>query len=197
MIQRQLKARGIMNAEVLNAFRKVPREAFLPKALHEKAYDDHPLPIGYGQTISQPYIVAFMTEKLEIDPQDRVLEVGTGSGYQTAILAELATEVYSIEIIDVLYKSAKERLARLGYQNVHLRHADGRNGWPERAPFNEIMVTAGGEMIPEALIEQLKEGGRLVMPVGREEQDLVLGRKEKEVLMLKQLLPVRFVPLRG
>ena len=197
MITRQLKARGISSEKILAAFRKVKREMFLPLVLHEKAYEDHPLPIGFDQTISQPYIVAIMTESLELNQGDRVLEVGTGSGYQTAILAELVGEVYTVEIISELFEAAKLRLNALGYRNVHMRHADGRNGWVDAAPFDKIIVTAGTEQIPDPLVAQLKEGGKMIIPLGYGDQDLVLGRKEKGVLITKQLIPVRFVPLRS
>jgi len=195
MIERQLKGRGIYDSRVLAVFRKVAREKFLPPALRTKAYEDHPLPIGHNQTISQPYIVAFMTECLELEKTDRVLEIGTGSGYQTAILAELVQEVYSIEIVENLYRTAQKCLDHLGYPNVHLKRGDGRNGWPEAAPFDKMIVTAASEQIPSALIEELKEGGKIILPLGLDEQDLVLGRKEKGVLVTKQLIPVRFVPL--
>lgn len=195
MIERHLKSRGILNPSVIAVFGKVKREAFLPRALWNKAYDDHPLPIGHGQTISQPYIVALMTESLEISADDRVLEVGTGSGYQTAILAELAADVYSIEIIGTLHRAARERLNALGYRNIFLRHGDGRSGWPEAGPFDKMIVTAGSTEIPGLLVDQLKEGGRLVIPIGWGDQDLILGRKEKGVLVTKQLIPVRFVPI--
>ena len=197
MIERQLKGRGISDFNVLLAFRKVHREKFLPPALRTKAYEDHPLPIGHNQTISQPYIVALMTESLELQKTDRVLEVGTGSAYQTAILAELVQEVYSIEIVEDFYKAAETRLDHLGYRNVHLKYGDGREGWPEAAPFDKIIVAAASEQIPNVLIEELKEGGKIIMPIGLDDQDLVLGRKEKGVLVTKQLIPVRFVPLRS
>ena len=196
MIEKQLKGRGILNAQVLNVFRKVRREDFLPKDLAGQAYEDRPLPIGFGQTISQPYIAALMTESLELSQEDRVLEVGTGSGYQTAILAELAKEVYSIELNESLHQDAKIRLSQLGYQNLHLKQGDGKLGWPEAVPFDKIIVTAGAEEIPDALIEQLQEHGKMIIPIGLfDNQSLILGRKEKGVLVMKQLTPVRFVPL--
>ncbi|OGW86374.1 MAG: protein-L-isoaspartate O-methyltransferase [Omnitrophica bacterium RIFCSPLOWO2_01_FULL_45_10b] len=193
MIERQLKGRGIKCLEVLTAFRKIPREQFIPPDLKMKAYEDHPLSIGYNQTISQPYIVALMTERLEITKKDRVLEIGTGSGYQTAILAELAGEVYSVEIVEPLHGLANERLQRMGYKNVHLKHGDGCSGWPEEAPFDKMIATAAAKEIPQALMEQLKEGGRIVIPVGELDQDLVLGIKRKNTLEIKHLTPVRFV----
>lgn len=195
MIERQLKGRGIYDLKVLAALRKVAREKFLPLALRANAYDDHPLPIGHNQTISQPYVVAFMTECLELEKTDRVLEVGTGSGYQTAILAELVQEVYSIELNEDLYQAAQKRLKYLGYRNIHLKRGDGRDGWLEAAPFDKIMVAAASEQIPNVLIKELKEGGKIILPLGLDEQDLVLGRKERGVLVTKQLVPVRFVPL--
>ena len=195
MIERQLKGRGICDVQVLAVFRKVVREKFLPPALRAKAYEDHPLHIGHNQTISQPYVVALMTECLELEKTDRVLEIGTGSGYQTAILAELVHEVYSIEIVENFYRTAQTRLNHLGYLNVHLKRGDGRNGWPEAQPFDKMIVAAASEQIPSALIEELKEGGKIIIPIGVDEQDLVLGRKEKGALVIKQLIPVRFVPL--
>ena len=193
MIERQLKGRGISRPEVLNAFRRIPREQFVPSSLAMKAYEDHPLAIGYDQTISQPYIVALMTENLGLTKSDRVLEVGTGSGYQTAILAELAGEVYSVEIMGSLHRTAKAHLNHLGYQNIHLKHGDGQIGWLEAAPFDKIIVTAAAREVPPALIEQLKEGGRIAIPVGEFDQDLILGIKKKNTLEIKDLTPVRFV----
>ena len=195
MIQWHLAGRGIADPNVLSVFRKTPREKFVPAELRARAYEDHPLIIGYGQTISQPYIVALMTEVLALQPTDRVLEVGTGSGYQTAILAQLAKEVYSIETIKALYETAKWRLEQLGYRNIYLKHDDGRKGWPKAQPFDKIIVTAGTEIIPPALVEQLEEGGRMVLPVGLDDQDLMLGRKENGVLITKPLAAVRFVPM--
>lgn len=197
MVERQLKSRGIQDVRVLSAFLKIPREIFVPRDYRTKAYEDHPLAIGYEQTISQPYVVALMTECLELGPVDRVLEIGTGSGYQTAILAELSGEVYSVEIIAPFYEEARIRLQKLGFHNVHFKHGDGCQGWPEAQPFDKIIVAAGTEEIPAALVEQLKEGGRIVIPIGFGEQDLVLGKKEKGVLITKQLIPVRFVPLQS
>ena len=196
MVKRHLKSRGITNVPVLTAFQRVPREVFVPKALEEKAYEDHPLPIGFDQTISQPYIVALMSQCLELTKNDRVLEIGTGSGYQAAILAELVKEVYSLEIIEALFQAAKNRLETLGYSNVRLRNENGSRGWPESAPFDKIIVTAAALEIPPALVEQLKEGGRIVIPLGvQDNQNLFLGQMEKGKLHLKQLTAVRFVPL--
>ncbi len=195
MVETQIQARGVQDERVLAAMRKVPRQEFVPAHVENRAYEDRPLPIGYDQTISQPYIVGLMTELLELTSNDRVLEVGTGSGYQAAVLAELAKEVYSIEIVEPLYKEAKERLGGLGYRNIHLRLGDGTKGWPEAAPFDKMIVTAGGVKIPDRLIEQLKEGGRIVMPVGDTEQVLVVGQKVGGVLETFQSISVRFVPL--
>ena len=195
MVQEQLIARGIVNKQVITAFRKVSREEFAPPEFYDQAYEDHPLPIGCEQTISQPYIVAFMTQALEMAAGDRVLEIGTGSGYQTAILAELAAHVYSVEIIPSLHLEAKQRLNRLGCQNVSLKNADGGLGWPEEAPFEKIIVTASSHAIHESWMEQLKEGGRLIAPVGEEEQELRLVRKFNGKLYTQNLMRVRFVPL--
>ncbi len=197
MVREQLEARGVSEARVLAAMRKVPRHLFVPPDQRGHAYADSPLPIGRGQTISQPYIVGFMTEALELKPQDRVLEVGTGSGYQAAVLAELVREVYSIEIVAELTKEAAERLRRLGYSNVHVRIGDGYRGWPEAAPFDAIMVTAAPDHVPQPLIEQLRVGGRLVLPVGRWEQDLLRLRRTAKGVTQETLLPVRFVPMTG
>ncbi|MBI3999803.1 MAG: protein-L-isoaspartate(D-aspartate) O-methyltransferase [Candidatus Omnitrophica bacterium] len=196
MVEWQLRSRGITNERVLAVFQGVPREAFVPKALEEKAYEDHPLPIGFDQTISQPYIVALMSQCLELTKSDRVLEIGTGSGYQTAILAELVQEVYSLEILEALYQVAKSRLESLGYSNIYLRNDNGSRGWPEGGFFDKIIVTAAAPQIPPALVEQLKEGGKIVIPIGTQDnQNLVLGQMEKGKLRLKQLAAVRFVPL--
>ena len=197
MVQRQLKDRGISDLRILAVFQKTPRERFVPPELQDKAYEDHPVIIGYQQTISQPYIVALMTEVLELTPEDRVLEIGTGSGYQTAILANLVKEVYSIETIKALYEAAKQRLQELGFHNIYLKHDEGQKGWPKAQPFDKIIVTAGTKEIPPALIEQLAEGGRLVIPVGEGNQDLILGRKEHGVLVTKPLTAVRFVPMQN
>ena len=195
MVETQIQARGIRDERVLAAMRKVPRHEFVPPEEKLVAYSDNPLPIGQGQTISQPYIVALMTELLELKPEDKVFEVGTGSGYQTAILAEIAKEIYSVEIVEPLYKQAKTRLEKLGYPHVHLRQGDGTKGWPEAAPFDKMIVTAAGLKIPDSLVAQLKEGGRIVMPVGDMDQILVVGEKRKHVLKTYESIPVRFVPL--
>lgn len=197
MVQTQIRARGVRNEAVLEAMSRVPRHLFVPEAYARLAYDDSPLPIGKGQTISQPYIVAFMTEALELSPEDRVLEVGTGSGYQAAVLAELVREVYSIEIIPELGNNARERLEALGYKNIQVRVGDGYMGWPGKAPFDAIIVTAAADKIPPPLMEQLKEGGRLCIPVGSTNlvQSLLLLTKKRGGFDEKKLLPVRFVPL--
>jgi protein-L-isoaspartate(D-aspartate) O-methyltransferase len=196
MVQQQLVTRGINDARVLAAMTKVPREEFVPPDLHTASYEDGPLPIGYGQTISQPYIVAFMTEQLRPKPSDRVLEVGTGSGYQAAILAELVSEVYSIEIIEPLAKSAEATLQRLGYKNMHVKIGDGYKGWPEVGPFDAIIVTCAPDKVPQPLVDQLKDDGRMVIPVGdRFAQQLYLLEKKNGQLKQSATLPVRFVPM--
>jgi protein-L-isoaspartate(D-aspartate) O-methyltransferase len=196
MVQRQLMTRGINDARVLAAMAKVPREEFVAPESRAASYEDGPLPIGYGQTISQPYIVAFMTEQLRPKPNDRVLEVGTGSGYQAAILAELVSEVYSIEIVEPLAKSAEAILQRLGYKNVHLKTGDGYKGWPEQGPFDAIIVTCAPDKVPQPLVDQLKDDGRMVIPVGdRFAQELYLLEKKNGQLKQSATLPVRFVPM--
>jgi protein-L-isoaspartate(D-aspartate) O-methyltransferase len=196
MVQQQLIARGVNNERVLAAMAKVPREEFIPADSNAVSYEDGPLPIGYGQTISQPYIVAFMTEKLRLKPSDRVLEIGTGSGYQAAILAELVAEVYTIEIVEPLGKNAEATLQRLNYKNVHVRVGDGYSGWPEHAPFDAIIVTCAPDHVPQQLTEQLKDGGRMVIPVGeRFAQRLYLLEKKNGQLKESATLPVRFVPM--
>ena len=197
MVSRQIEARGVTDPAVLKAMKKVPRHLFVPIKNRKHAYGDYPLPIGKGQTISQPYIVAFMTAALNPEPQSRVLEIGTGSGYQAAILAELGCEVYSIEIIGSLAERAGETLNRLGYGNVHIKIDDGHKGWSEEAPFDAIIVTCAPEKIPPALMRQLKEGGRLIIPVGKTGgvQQMVLARKKGDHLVSRSVLPVRFVPM--
>jgi protein-L-isoaspartate(D-aspartate) O-methyltransferase len=196
MVQQQLVTRGIKDARVLAAMAKVPREEFVPPESRAASYEDGPLPLGYAQTISQPYIVAFMTEQLRPKPSDRVLEVGTGSGYQAAILADLVSEVYSIEIVERLAKDAEATLQRLGYKNVHLKIGDGYQGWPEVGPFDAIIVTCAPDKVPQALVDQLKDGGRMVIPVGeRFAQQLYLLEKKNGQLKQSATLPVRFVPM--
>lgn len=200
MVEQQLVARGIDDARVLDAMRRVPRHRFVPEALAEQAYGDQPLPIGHDQTISQPYIVALMTQLARPAPDDRVLEVGTGSGYQAAVLAELAGEVYSIEIVTPLATRAALTLRQLGYGNVAVRSGDGYVGWPEHVPFDAIVVTAAPERIPPPLLEQLAPGGRLVIPVGplHATQELrVVEKREDGSLHERVVTPVRFVPLTG
>ena len=198
MVEHQLKPRGIKDERVLAAMAKVPREEFVPVEARVDAYEDGPLPIGYDQTISQPYIVAFMTEQLRLSPTDRVLEVGTGSGYQAAILAELAGEVYTIEIVAPLAQSAEAALQRLGYKNVHVKLGDGYKGWPENAPFDAIIVTCAPDKVPQLLTGQLKESGRMIIPVGdRFAQQLYLLEKKNGQLKESVTLPVRFVPMSG
>jgi protein-L-isoaspartate(D-aspartate) O-methyltransferase len=197
MVREQIEDRGVRDARVLAAMRKVPRHLFVPPEERDQAYNDYPLAIGHGQTISQPYIVAYMTEALELKPRDRVLEIGTGSGYQAAILAELVAEVYSIEIIEALAKEAEARLRRLGYSNVQVRAGDGYRGWPEAAPFDAIIVTAAPDHIPQPLVDQLREGGRLVLPLGLWDQELVRLRRSRSGILRESLLPVRFVPMTG
>ena len=198
MVREQIESRGVTDAQVLAAMRKVPRHEFVPDRWIDSAYDDGPLPIGYEQTISQPYIVALMTELLRLSSESKVLEVGTGSGYQAAVLAEIAGEVYSIEIIEPLATSAAERLKRLGYDKVHVKLGDGYLGWPEHAPFDAIIVTAGAEHVPPPLVEQLKPGGRMAIPIGEisGQQSLLLVEKDADGRITQQhMAPVAFVPL--
>ena len=196
MVTRQIEARGIRDSEVLHAMRVVERHRFVPESYRSSAYGDHPLPIGDGQTISQPYIVALMTELLELDKTDKVLEVGTGSGYQAAILAEICDTVYSIEIFESLYKRSGKLLKELGYDKVFLKHGDGYQGWPMHAPFDGIIVTCAPTHIPPALEAQLAEGGRMIIPTGNEYyQELILIRKKEGKLVREESIPVRFVPM--
>jgi protein-L-isoaspartate(D-aspartate) O-methyltransferase len=200
MVDRQIAGRGVRDRRVLEALRTVPREAFVPENLAEFAYDDTPLPIGEEQTISQPYIVALMAEALELRPEDKVLEIGAGSGYAAAVLSRIAREVYAIERHESLAREAQARLARLGYSNVHVFHGDGTLGLPDRAPFDGIVVAAGGPEIPPALLAQLATGGRLVIPIGPDPrtQDLVRVRHRPDGSNVREDLgPVRFVPLIG
>lgn len=198
MVETQIKARGIEDRRVLEAMRKVKRHLFVPSHIRHLAYEDYPLPIAEGQTISQPYIVALMTELLSPKGSERVLEIGTGSGYQAAILAELAGEVYTIEIFESLARQSGALLKELNYTNVRVKSGDGFLGWPERSPFDGIIVTCAPEKIPPPLLEQLAEGGRLVIPVGKYWQDLKFMRKIKNRIKEESVIPVRFVPmLRG
>jgi protein-L-isoaspartate(D-aspartate) O-methyltransferase len=196
MVTRQIEARGIRDRDVLHAMRLVERHRFVPSSYRSSAYGDHPLPIGDGQTISQPYIVALMTESLDLDSEDKVLEVGTGSGYQAAILAEICDSVFSIEIFESLYKRSGELLEELGYTNIYLKHGDGYQGWEEHAPYDGIIVTCAPSHIPQALEEQLSEGGRMIIPTGNEYyQELILIRKKGGKLVREESIPVRFVPM--
>jgi protein-L-isoaspartate(D-aspartate) O-methyltransferase len=197
MVDEQIAARGVRDPRVLAAMLAVPRHELVPEAVRAHAYEDRPLPIGEGQTISQPYIVAVMTELLALDGSERVLEVGTGSGYQAAVLSGLASEVYTIEIVPELARRAAADLARLGYANVHVREGDGYGGWPEQAPFDAIVVTAAPDHVPEPLVAQLALGGRMVVPVGGLIQDLVLVRREADGVRQEHGLGVRFVPMTG
>ena len=197
MVRDQLRTRDISDPGVLAAMTKVPRHEFVPGEFLLSAYDDSALPIGMGQTISQPYIVAFMTQALELHGKERVLEIGTGSGYQAAILAETAAEVYTIEIVPQLQERARGVLERLGYHNIHFRVGDGYMGWPEHAPFDRIIVTAAPEDVPQPLLDQLSEGGRLIIPIGALSQELVIFEKEKSKIRRCATIPVRFVPMTG
>ena len=196
MVNSQLKARDIYHNATLNAMGRVPRHVFVPEDLRLYSYGDHPLSIGHGQTISQPYMVAYMTQAIRPRKEFKVLEVGTGSGYQAAVLAEIVDSVYTIEIVDPLAQQAKRRLKNLGYTNVQVRSGDGYHGWPEAAPFDAIVVTAGAEEIPMPLVEQLKEGGRMILPLGPHNsiRQLVRITKKKGTLKTEELMAVRFVP---
>lgn len=197
MVAEQLAARGIRDVRVLAAMRKVPRHRFVPASEEQRAYEDRPLPIGHGQTISQPFVVAFMSQALALSGSERVLDVGTGSGYQAAILGELARKVWSLEIVAPLAASAGERLRALGHENVHVRCGDGYQGWSEHAPFDAILVAAAPDHVPQPLVDQLALGGRMILPVGKGEQDLVLLRRTPTGLVREEVLPVRFVPMTG
>jgi protein-L-isoaspartate(D-aspartate) O-methyltransferase len=197
MVATQLETRGIRDARVLAAMRSVPRHEFVPAELAARAHDDTALPIGHEQTISQPYIVALMTELAAIRPDAKVLEIGTGSGYQAAVLAEVAKDVYSIEIVEPLARRAAATLRRLGYERVHLRTGDGYRGWPEAAPFDAVVVTAAPGRVPAPLLEQLAPGGRLVIPVGTRDQMLEVHRRTSTGIEVERTVPVRFVPMTG
>jgi protein-L-isoaspartate(D-aspartate) O-methyltransferase len=197
MVERQLRVRDIEAPAVLSAMAKVERHRFVPAAVRHLAYDDHPLPIASGQTISQPYIVAYMTQAADIAPTDKVLEIGTGSGYQAAVLGELAREVYTIEIIPGLADSARAILTALGYKNVHVKAGNGYLGWPEHAPFDAIVVTAAPDEVPQALVDQLAVGGKMVIPVGASVQEMMIIEKTPGFVIERKTIPVRFVPMTG
>jgi len=197
MVDEQIRGRGVEKDSVLRAMEKVPRHLFVPEELRHLAYADRPLPIGLEQTISQPAIVAYMTEAADISKKERVLEIGTGSGYQAAVLGEVAAEVYSIEIIPELAERARRVLGELGYGNVFVRAGNGYLGWPERAPFDAILVTAAPDEIPQALVDQLAVGGRMVVPVGVGDQEMVIVEKGRKGVTTRKTIPVRFVPMTG
>ncbi len=197
MVTQQIERRGVKDPLVLNAMKQVKRHLFVPEERQDFAYGDYPLPIGHQQTISQPYIVAVMTELLELKPDSKVLEIGTGSGYQAAVLAEIAQEVYTIEIVEPLCKKAEKFLKKLDYNNVRVKCADGYRGWKEAAPFDAIIITAAPPRVPEPLVKQLKPGGRLVLPVGDYWQELVIIRKTETGTKRERLFGVRFVPMTG
>lgn len=198
MVKEQIAARDVSDARVLKAMREVPRHEFIPEEVRRFAYSDGPLPIGHGQTISQPYIVAFMTEQLAPKPGDRVLEIGTGSGYQAAVLGRLVAEVFTIEIVEPLATRATADLRRLGFGNVHVKTGDGYQGWPEQAPFDAVIVTCAPDHVPQPLIDQLKDGGRMIIPVGEAgAQELHLLVKRGGKVERRAVLPVRFVPMTG
>jgi protein-L-isoaspartate(D-aspartate) O-methyltransferase len=195
MVAEQIEARGVRDRRVLAAVAKVPRHQFVPESLRDDAYDDSPLPIGFGQTISQPYIVAYMTEMLRVEPGHKVLEIGTGSGYQAAVLGELASNVYSVELLPELAARATAALRSAGYTAVQVRTGDGYQGWPEHAPFDRIIVTAAPDAVPRALVDQLAEGGRLVIPVGTASQFIRIVTRRQGRIEEETTIPVRFVPL--
>jgi len=198
MVEQQIRSRGVTSPRVLAAMEQVPRHLFVPDGERGQAYEDHPLPIGGGQTISQPYIVALMTALLGLPPQSRVLEIGTGSGYQAAVLSRVAYQVYSVEILPELGARARETLVRLGYENVQVRIGDGYRGWPEAAPFDGILLTAAPHAVPPPLIAQLKPGGRMVLPIGGFDQDLIVLTKQPDGSVREEkVIPVRFVPMTG
>jgi len=198
MVDQQIAARGITDPATLEALRTVPRHEFIPFRLQAEAYADYPLPIGHGQTISQPYIVAFMTEAIRPQPGEKILEIGAGSGYQAAILAAMGADVYTVEIVEPLAEMSRQTLERLGYDNAQVLHADGFRGWPEHAPYDAIIVTCAPDKIPPPLVEQLRDGGRMIIPVGGGmNQELILLRKEGDKIEQQSILPVRFVPMTG
>ena len=195
MVETQIISRGVRDTDVIRVMKTTPRHLFVPEHLREQAYKDHPLPIGSGQTISQPYIVALMTEYLQLSGVERVLEIGTGSGYQAAILAQLVDSCYSIEVVKELAEESSERLKELGYHNAVVMWGDGYQGWPEHAPYDRIIITAAPETIPEKLVDQLASGGRMVLPVGGHFQELILITKNQKGIRRKNIIPVRFVPM--
>ena len=197
MVDEQIRTRGIEDASVLRAMEKVPRHRFVPEQIRHLAYSDRPLPIGMEQTISQPAIVAYMTEVADTSKKEKVLEIGTGSGYQAAILGEVAGEVYTIEIIPELAERARGVLDELGYKNVFVKAGNGYLGWPEHAPFDAIVVTAAPDEIPQALVDQLAVGGKMVIPVGTGDQEMVIVEKTRKGVTQKRTIPVRFVPMTG
>jgi protein-L-isoaspartate(D-aspartate) O-methyltransferase len=197
MVRTQLEARDVRDPRVLSAMLKVPRHRFVPENVQNSAYADCALPLAFGQTVSQPYIVGYMTQTLALEGAERVLEIGTGSGYQAAVLAELAAEVYTIEILPEVAEHARAILRALGYKNVHFRTGDGYGGWPDEAPFDRIIVTAAPERVPQPLIDQLKPMGRMIVPVGRGEQDLIVIDKGEYDATRRSTIPVRFVPMTG
>ena len=197
MVENQIQSRGITDKEILTALRKVPRHRFVPAHLQDQAYRDEPLPIGENQTISQPFIVAYMTDQLNLKSHSKVLEIGTGSGYQAAILAELCDSVFTIEIIPTLSKSAQTVIQELGYDNIYFKIGDGYQGWLEKSPFDAIIVTAAPDHIPQPLIDQLAINGRMIIPVGDFFQDLILIQKNEKGITRDKKIPVRFVPMRG
>ncbi len=197
MVDTQIRARGVTDARVLAAMASVPRHLFVPEKVRAQAYEDYPLSIGERQTISQPYIVALMTSLLDLEGGERVLEIGTGSGYQAAVLSEIAAEVYTMEILEPLSAQAQRTLATIGRTNIHFRVGDGWKGWPEAAPFDDIIVTAAPEKIPQTLLDQLRVGGRMVVPVGSFFQDLLVVTKTAAGYEKRNVIPVRFVPMTG
>jgi protein-L-isoaspartate(D-aspartate) O-methyltransferase len=197
MVEEQIEARGIRDARILEAMRTVPRHRFVPDALSDQAYGDYPLPIGWEQTISQPYIVALMCDLIGAQGGERILEIGTGSGYHAAVLSRLVREVYTIEIVEPLGRRADETLRSLGYDNVHVRLGDGYRGWPEAAPFDAIVLTAAPAEVPQPLLDQLKVGGRMILPLGRHTQDLVVITRTGEGFERRSVAAVRFVPMTG
>ena len=195
MVETQIAARGVKNPDVIRVMKNTPRHLFIPEHLRESAYNDSPLPIGSGQTISQPYVVALMTEYLGLSGKEKVLEIGTGSGYQAAVLSQLVDTCYSIEVVEELARESSELLETLNYSNVIVKWGDGYKGWPKHAPFDRIIITAAPPTIPEKLVEQLAVGGRMILPVGRHSQDLILITKTSRGISKKSIIPVRFVPM--